>query len=100
MCVESVLIHSSHALLRDRMVHGARMLQVGALLVPVAAVIVHVRGRRTLRRLRDLSSVDRGLGGAAVPHGRGGRRVTGHGVAGVWTVLQGNLAVLVQLLEL
>lgn len=54
-----------------------------------------------MRRLRDLRSVDRGvLCGAVLPHGGGGRRVTGHGVAGVGAVIQGDLAVFVQLLEL
>lgn len=54
-----------------------------------------------MRRLCDLRSADRGaLRGAVLPRRRGGRGVAGHGVAGVGTVLQGNLAVFVQLLEL
>ncbi len=54
-----------------------------------------------MRRLRDLRSADRGaLRGAVFPHCGGGRRVAGHGVAGVRTVLQGDLAVFVQFLEL
>lgn len=54
-----------------------------------------------MRRLRDLRSADRGvLRGAVLPHSRGGRGVASHRVAGVGTVIQGNLAVLVQLLEL
>lgn len=52
-------------------------------------------------RLRDLRSADRGaLRGAVVPHCGGGWGVACHGVAGVGTVIQRNLAVLVQLLEL
>lgn len=55
-----------------------------------------------MRRLWDLRSADRGaLWGAVLPDGSGGGRgVACHGVAGVGAVLQGNLAVLVQLLEL
>ena len=54
-----------------------------------------------MRRRLDLRSADRGtLGGAVVPHCGGLRGVAGHGVAGVGTVVQGDLAVLVQLLEL
>lgn len=54
-----------------------------------------------MRRLRDLRSADRGvLRGAVLPHSGGGRGIAGHGVAGVRTVLQGNLAVFVQFLEL
>lgn len=54
-----------------------------------------------MRRLRDLRSADRGaLRGAVLPHCGGGRGVAGHGVAGVGAVLQGDLAVFVQLLEL
>lgn len=54
-----------------------------------------------MRGLWDLRSVDRGvLRGAVLPHCGGGWGVAGHGVAGVGTVLQGNLAVFVQLLEL
>lgn len=52
-------------------------------------------------RLLDLRSADGGVLSRTVLPGRRGRRgVTGHGVAGVGTVLQRNLAVLVHLLEL
>lgn len=54
-----------------------------------------------MRRLRDLSSVDRGgLRGAVLPHCGGGRGIAGHGVAGVGAVLQRDFAVFVQFLEL
>lgn len=54
-----------------------------------------------MRRLRDLSSVDRGaLRGAVLPHCGRRRGVAGHGVTGVGAVLQRDLAVLVQFLEL
>lgn len=54
-----------------------------------------------MRRLRHLSSAEGGaLGGAVVPRGGGGRRIARHGVAGVRAVVEGHLAVLVQLLEL
>lgn len=41
-----------------------------------------------------------GRAAAVVPHSGGRGRVTRHGVAGVGAMLQGNLAVFVQLLEL
>lgn len=55
-----------------------------------------------MRRLRHLRSADRGVlrGAAVVPDCGRWRGVAGHGVAGIGTVLQGNLAVFVQLLEL
>lgn len=54
-----------------------------------------------MRRLRDLRSADGGvLRGAVLPHCGGGRGIAGHGVTGVGTVLQGNLAIFVQFLEL
>lgn len=55
-----------------------------------------------MRRLLHLRPADRRVlrGVAAVPHGGGGRRVTGHGVAGIGTMLQGDFTVFVQLLEL
>lgn len=54
-----------------------------------------------MRGLRDLRSVDRGvLRGAIIPDCGGGWGVAGHRVAGVRTVLQGNFAVFVKLLEL
>lgn len=73
-----------------------------SLLVPVVGIVLQVGRRRAVRRLRHLRPADRRVlrSAAAVPDGGGGRGVTGHGVAGVGTVLQGNLAVFVQLLEL
>lgn len=61
-------------------------------------VIFHVGGCGTDGWLGDLASVH--LARVTVPDGRGGRRVAGHGVAGVRAVLQWNLAVLVKFLEL
>lgn len=98
---ESALINSSHALLRDLVVHGARMLQVRSLLIPVVVIILQVGRRRAVRRLWRLGPTDwRVLGGAVIPNCGGGRGVASHGVAGVGTVIQGDLAVLVQFLEL
>lgn len=53
-------------------------------------------------RLRHLRPTDRRVlrGAAAVPDSWGGRRVTGHRVTGVGTVLQGNFTVFVKFLEL
>lgn len=96
-----LLIHRSHTLLWDWVVHGARVLYVGSLLVPVVVIILQVWRRRAVSRLRHLRPADGGvLRGAVVPDRGGGRGIAGHGVAGVGTVLQGDLAVLVQLLEL
>lgn len=54
-----------------------------------------------MRRLWDLRSVDRRvLRGVVLPHCGGGWRIAGHGVAGVWTVFQGDFTVLVEFLEL
>lgn len=71
------------------------------LLVPVVAVIFQVGGRGAEGWLRHLSPGYRvGVSRITVPYGGGWGRVAGHGVAGVGAVVQGDLSVLVQLLEL
>lgn len=87
------------------------------LLVPVLLrVLSHVSGRgvggRLIGTVPGAGGLQRGavfhVAAAAVvvvPHRRGRRGVTGHGVAGIWTVFQRDLpkrklSVLVELLEL
>lgn len=70
-----------------------------SLLVPVVVIILQVGGRRAEGWLRDLGPAGRGSERVIVPDRRGWRGVARHGVAGVWAVVKGNLAVLVELLE-
>jgi len=71
--------------------------------VPVGVIVLQVGRRGGAVGERGAPGEHRGAqrgAAAAVPHrGRGGRGVARHGVAGVGAVLQGHVAVLVELLE-